>query len=117
MQEEGACSLLSIDRCSYSPRPPPSDGVRVEQLTEPTSFEMVDDAASSEYPITVKLKHLPPSPINGTDKEDAKSGLYRSNLFASPTEQVNDTGPDGTEEIVRSRYMVGCDGARSWVRK
>jgi phenol 2-monooxygenase len=75
---------------------------------------MVDDPNATDYPITVKLRPLPPAPTNGT--EDAKSGLYRSNLFATATEPeavVN----GAEEETVKARYMVGCDGARSWVRK
>lgn len=76
---------------------------------------MIDDPNSTNYPITVTLKHLPPTPTNGT--EDAKSGLYRSNLFASANEQVQEVVSNGEEETVKARYMVGCDGARSWVRK
>ncbi|KAJ9097812.1 hypothetical protein QFC19_006680 [Naganishia cerealis] len=96
------------------------DGTKVEQLMEPTSFEMANDVNSTEYPITVKLRHLAPSISNGSTKEDSKSGLYRSNLFA--TEATSSTGGSGTddkatvdEEVVKAKYLVGCDGARSWL--
>jgi flavin-dependent dehydrogenase len=31
--------------------------------------------------------------------------------------ETSTNGVDASEETVRARYMVGCDGARSWVRK
>ncbi|GHJ83841.1 hypothetical protein NliqN6_0243 [Naganishia liquefaciens] len=93
------------------------DGVHVEQLTEPTSFDMAQDTSATEYPITVTLRHITPKLTNGL--EDPKSGLYRSNLFAPANEEPKTSmnGVDASEETVRARYMVGCDGARSWVRK
>lgn len=75
---------------------------------------MVSNLDATDYPITVKLRHLPPTLTNGN--EDAKSGLYRSNLFAVAKEPEA-TVEGAEEETVKARYMVGCDGARSWVRK
>jgi phenol 2-monooxygenase len=84
---------------------------------DPTSFEMADDVNSTEYPITVKLRHLPTSVSNGTSKEDSKSGLYRSNLFATDVRSAAPETDKEADEVISARYMVGCDGARSWVRK
>jgi len=42
--------------------------------------------------------------------------MYRSNLFATEENGVNgdDTSDD---EVVNAKFVIGCDGARSWVRK
>jgi phenol 2-monooxygenase len=90
------------------------DGTSVEQLMDPTSFEMADDVNSTEFPITVKVRHLAPSV---SSKEDSKSGLYRSNLFATDVTSTVPESDKEADEVIRARYMVGCDGARSWVRK
>lgn len=79
---------------------------------------MAQDVTTTEYPITVTLRHTPPALTDGTNGKDSKSGLYRSNLFAPANEESKPvTNDNATEETVRARYMVGCDGARSWVRK
>lgn len=89
-----------------------NDGLKVERLTTPTSMA-VDETKLGDpdaYPITVTLKHLQPTEW---ENGDVKSGLYRSNLFADEgTQEV-----DGDEEVVQCKYLIGCDGARSWVRK
>jgi phenol 2-monooxygenase len=77
---------------------------------------MAQDPNSTDYPITVTLRHLPPTPTDAKN-EDSKSGLYRSNLFAPANEEPKPMSGVATEETVKARYMVGCDGARSWVRK
>ncbi|KAJ9121028.1 hypothetical protein QFC24_005009 [Naganishia onofrii] len=82
------------------------DGTSVEQLMDPTSFEMADDVNSTEYPITVKLRHLPPSVSNGTSKEDSKSGLYRSNLFATDVRSAAPETDKEADEVINARYMV-----------
>ncbi|KAJ9120208.1 hypothetical protein QFC22_003108 [Naganishia vaughanmartiniae] len=79
----------------------------VDQLMDPTSFEMADDVNSTEYPITVKLRHLAPSVSNGTSKEDSKSGLYRSNLFAIDTASTVPAADKDADEVIRARYMWG----------
>lgn len=74
---------------------------------------MCDD--SSAHPVTVTVRHLPPK----DDSQDQGDGLYRSNLF--PDDVENSVAPDnlrvGTTEIIKARYVVGCDGARSWTRE
>lgn len=69
------------------------------------------------YPVKVTLESLPPPKeyANG----DASSGLYRSNLFVDES-MTNGNAVDADhsgEEVVYCKYVVGCDGARSWVRK
>jgi len=67
----------------------------------------------------VTLKKLPPPPESEWANGDIKSGLYRSNLFTDESTTAGNevNGDHSAEETVRCKYLVGCDGARSWVRK
>lgn len=78
------------------------------------------------YPITVRLRHL--SEKEATPQQTATSangaaiqdGLFRSNMTPDDTaDLLNAAKLDnkaGEEEVVKCRYMVGADGAHSWVR-
>lgn len=93
-----------------------ADNLEVERLLSPQELQ-VDEAKLSDptaFPITVRLHKLPPPKewANG----DVKSGLYRSNLFATEDPLTNGNS-DEDDEIVHCKYAVGCDGARSWVRR
>lgn len=113
-----------------------SGNVEVERLLRPIKLEVdedIEDADASAFPIHVTLEHLPPPKevANG----DIRSGLYRSNLFVNGANGTNGThGTNGTNgvnglhghtdlheeletEIVHCKYLIGCDGAHSWVRK
>lgn len=79
-----------------------------------------DDAA---YPVTVRLRHLTEeeaTPPQQASASKAPDGLFRSNLV-----QENDEGKllkqsesrAGQDEIVHAKYVIGCDGARSWTRQ
>jgi phenol 2-monooxygenase len=102
--------------------------ISVERGVLPTSLEIdttsVED--SDAYPITVKLRHLSEeearpkqtaTSVNGTAVED---GLFRSNLSPDDTADMIasaelDQKAD-TVETVKAKYMLGADGAHSWVR-
>lgn len=92
-------------------------GLTVDRLLTPTSMavdeERLDDPAA--YPVTVTLKRLPKpkEEANG----DVQSGLYRSNLFVDESSTSTNDPEAGADETVHCKYLVGCDGARSWVRK
>ncbi|KAK7432212.1 hypothetical protein QQZ08_001157 [Neonectria magnoliae] len=107
-----------------------SDGeVAVERGVIPTSLEI--DANSVEnadaYPVTVQLRHL--SEEESTPKQTAtmsngslvQDGLFRSNMAADDTAdllkaaKLNEKA--NTTEVVKAKYVVGADGAHSWVRK
>lgn len=96
-----------------------NNDLEVERLLTPTSMTVDESKLNdpSAYPVTVTLKKLPPPAelANG----DVKSGMYRSNLFVdeSSTAANNVDGSHDGEETVNCKYLVGCDGARSWVRK
>jgi 2-polyprenyl-6-methoxyphenol hydroxylase-like FAD-dependent oxidoreductase len=78
-----------------------------------TSVENLDG-----YPITVKLLHL--GDINEeVDSTQPRNGVHRSNLTASDTDHIISEAlrTGAPTETVRAKYLIGCDGAHSWVRK
>ena len=102
-----------------------TDTIRVERGVLPESLEIdeskIDD--DSAYPVTVKLRNLteeeatPSQQISGSKVSD---GLFRSNLANVDDEddlikQGQERG--GATEIVHAKYVIGCDGARSWTRR
>lgn len=113
------CFLDNIKDCS---------DIRVERNVMPQSMEidesLVDD--DEAYPIKVKLLHfneldaMPGQMMNGNANEKRENGLYRSNLVSDDTEEMLDNASNSsstTEETVRARYIIGCEGAHSWTRR
>lgn len=98
--------------------------IEVERGVLPSSFEFDKSKAAdfNDYPITVTLQTLSeeeatPQQQNGTATRD---GLFRSNLAPDDTEDLikeSKRSTAGHGEVVKARFMIGCDGARSWVRK
>jgi phenol 2-monooxygenase len=95
----------------------PPRSIEVEQPIIPTSISISKNpaelASRDSYPVTVHLKRLTPS--------EARR-LSQTIVGGSPTSNgatVNGNGAEaehGEEEIVRAKYVVGCDGAHSWTR-
>lgn len=111
--------LDTIEECGGRP---------VDRGVLPTELA-IDEAlvdAPHAYPITVRIKHL--SESEATPEQTATSangaavqdGLFRSNLTVDDTEELLKAAKlnekAGREEIVRAKYMLGADGAHSWVR-
>lgn len=104
-------------------------GNPVERGVIPTELSinksLVED--NEAYPITVKLRHL--SEQDSTPQQTATSangaavqdGLFRSNLTGDDTHELLKASEldakAGNEEIVHAKYMLGADGAHSWVRQ
>ncbi|KAI5927595.1 phenol hydroxylase [Camillea tinctor] len=101
------------------------DTIHVERGVLPESLEIdeskIDD--DSAYPVTVKLRHLseeestPEQQISGSKVSD---GLFRSNLVSKDDEEdliAKSKSRPGTGEVVHAKYVIGCDGARSWTRR
>lgn len=104
-----------------------TDNLEVDRLLRPVKLEVdanVEQADASSYPVHVTLEAVPPPSefANG----DIRSGLYRSNLFVNRANGIN--GVDGVNgrtdseeelerQVVHCKYLVGCDGAHSWVRR
>lgn len=106
--------------------------ITVERGVLPTSFAFDESKArdAAEYPITVTLKTLseeeatPQQQQQHTNTEDgapASDGLFRSNLAGDDTEDMirsaERNGRANQTEEVKAKFMVGCDGAHSWVRR
>ena len=110
--------------------------IRVERGTLPTALHLdaskVED--SDAYPITVTLRHLsedeatPTQAATSTNGVTARDGLFRSNLAPDDTAEIlraaaakaRGEGLDAkadTTEVVHAKYMLGADGAHSWVRR
>lgn len=78
-----------------------------------------------EYPVSVTLRHLPKDDAllgkpNGADGTDIPNGLFRSNLTADKTDSILESAKvdnAGHSEKILAKYVVGCDGAHSWVRR
>jgi phenol 2-monooxygenase len=103
--------------------------IKVEHGVMPTAFHFDQELAedTDAHPIEVTLRHL--SDEEATPKQSATSangaglqdGIFRSNLSEDDTAEMLaraaelDAKKDRTE-VVRARYMLGGDGAHSWVR-
>lgn len=101
------------------------DTLRVERAVLPESLsideELCDDHSVDSYPVKVQLRYLTeeeatPAQSNGTTIQD---GLFRSNLAEDDTDDLiaQSRANAGSTEVVRAKYMVGCDGAHSWTRR
>lgn len=97
--------------------------IRVERGVMPVQLELDESLAEdpAAHPITVTLKHL--SEAEATpDQGNAQvaNGLFRSNLSPDDTQellqQISLDEKANTLEVVKAKYMLGADGARSWVR-
>ncbi|GFG16055.1 phenol 2-monooxygenase [Aspergillus udagawae] len=86
--------------------------VEVKRETIPTSFKIdhttIDD--HDAFPIRVNLENVPPDPNTPFDGVDAPS----SELSEA---QSDDSGYAGMGTMVEAKYILGCDGAHSWLRK
>ncbi|BCS25308.1 uncharacterized protein APUU_50019S [Aspergillus puulaauensis] len=92
-----------------------SDGrIKVERPLQPESLEI--NGSGGDYPVRVVLKRLRdelamPEQFGHT----VQNGLYRQ--FEGDQETTPALLPGEGLEVVRAKYVLGCDGAHSWVRK
>ncbi|KAF7510148.1 hypothetical protein GJ744_007047 [Endocarpon pusillum] len=107
--------------------------IEVERGVLPERLEFDASKAEDEdaYPITVRLRHLtdeeatPHQDLSSTATNPAlngsapQNGMFRSNLAADDTEDLirKARAEAGSTEIVKAKYMIGCDGAHSWTRR
>jgi phenol 2-monooxygenase len=110
--------------------------ILVERGVLPTAFEFDATKADdfNDYPINVTVRSLSDEEStpqqqqqqqhhkSGDGKETTVSdGLFRSNLAADDTDDLirsaeSDPAVDRVESI-KAKFLVGCDGAHSWVRR
>lgn len=103
--------------------------IKVERGVLPTKLEFNESLAedTDSYPVTVTLRHLseeeatPDQSSTSTNGASAQDGLFRSNLAADDTADLlaksELNAKANTEEVVKAKYVLGADGAHSWVRK
>ncbi|KAI5816937.1 putative FAD monooxygenase [Pyronema omphalodes] len=99
------------------------NGATVEHSTMPQEM-IIDESKVNDleaYPIKVTLRHLNEE---GSHAEQfghkVANGLFRSaNLVNAKEEDNGLAGDDKAEdlEVINAKYVLGCDGAHSWVRR
>ncbi|KAI3339118.1 FAD binding domain-containing protein [Ustulina deusta] len=108
---------------SYPHPASPAHQIQVERMVIPTSLlideEKVDD--EDAYPLTIALQHLNADEATPAQRlSNLSDGLFRSNLADDDVPQMiaqSHRRKDVREEVVKAKYVVGCDGAHSWTRK
>lgn len=105
-----------------------NDEIQVERgvLPESLDFDVSKAEDYDAYPITVKLRHLseeeatPKLSATSANGQGVSDGLHRSNMTPDDTQDMLNAAKLNnkaeTSETVKAKYMVGCDGAHSWVR-
>ena len=90
-------------------------GVVAESLEYDASLEKNHD----EYPITVKLRTLTEEELSAASNYGGSQSLSRTNVAPDDVEDVTPERKheSGTVEIVKAKYLISCDGGRSWTRK
>ncbi|RMJ27070.1 Phenol 2-monooxygenase [Aspergillus sp. HF37] len=99
--------------------------IEVERGVLPSSFHFDESKATdfNDYPISVTLQKLSEEEATPEQRQHgsaSKDGLFRSSLAPDDTEDLiraSKRNNDNQSEVVKAKFMVGCDGARSWVRK
>ncbi|KAJ9306197.1 hypothetical protein DTO217A2_4313 [Paecilomyces variotii] len=103
--------------------------ITVERGVMPETLEIEDVSPKDReaYPVKVTLRYLSeeeatPATAHSTTKNGTvQSGLFRSNLTADDTEELlkaaQKSPRSGSTEVVRAKYVIGCDGAHSWIRR
>ncbi|SCZ88005.1 BZ3500_MvSof-1268-A1-R1_Chr2-1g04128 [Microbotryum saponariae] len=95
-------------------------GLEVERARLPMSMQ-VDESLLSDpqaHAITVTLRHLSEEEATPTQVGTVPNGMFRSNLLSDEeADAAMPSNQPGLEEVIKAKYVVGCDGARSWVRK
>ena len=97
-------------------------GIQVERGVLPEQLDIDHSRAEDldAYPIRVKVRHLHDDEATPFQHStNVPDGLFRSSLAKDDTDDLirKSRGKNGITEIIRTKYMVGCDGAHSWTRR
>lgn len=82
-------------------------------IAESLEYDETLEEDPNAYPITVKLRTL------SEEEANSPSGLDRSNLLPDDWDDLIQKSRERLTktEIVKAKYLIGCDGAHSWTRK
>lgn len=91
------------------------DTLKIERPVQATSLkvdESVPESDTNAYPVTVTVKHMKED-VAAVNQYGAKiaNGLFRAFDGDGNGEK------EGEEETIHAKYVIGCDGAHSWVRR
>lgn len=105
----------------------PSNAIKVERCVLPTKLKIEQDKVRDHqaHAITVTLRHLTEAEATPTQRlSNLSDGLFRSNLVDDDVDAILKASDsrmsrngETSEEVVKAKYVVGCDGAHSWTRK
>lgn len=101
------------------------DAIEVERGVLPESIHIDETKVNDTdaYPVTVKLRQLTEeeaTPVQQANASKASDGIFRSNLMRDDDEADLLSGAQarqGNTDTVHAKYVIGCDGARSWMRR
>ncbi|KAI1080402.1 FAD binding domain-containing protein [Whalleya microplaca] len=121
---QGRMEQFFTSAIAASPLPPDDRPLAVERMVQPTALAIDETRVHDDdtYPVTVTLRRLAEDEATPVQRlSNLADGMFRSNLAGDDGEEVlrarTGDGEVGEEEVVRARYVVGCDGAHSWTRK
>ncbi len=118
--------IIEAIHASYPPPAAPfynePEPIRVERMVFPTSLVIDESAVDDEdaYPVTVTLRHATEDEATPTPRlGNLNSGMMKSNLWGDGVEELipRSRRSEAEDEVLRCKYVVGCDGAHSWTRK
>jgi phenol 2-monooxygenase len=91
-------------------------------LPEAISLDASKADDNDAYPVTVELRYLSEEESTPTQfGHKVENGLFRSSLATAEEEDSMYKLPEGAAagqtETVHAKYVIGCDGGHSWVRR
>ncbi|POR38439.1 Phenol 2-monooxygenase, partial [Tolypocladium paradoxum] len=109
--------FLDAIRASESPA---HSTILIDRCTLPTSLHVDEHLAEDDdaHPVEVTLRRLSEREATPAQRlGNLSDGMHRGNLASDDAGAALERSAGQVEETVRAKYLVGCDGAHSWVRK
>jgi phenol 2-monooxygenase len=91
------------------------DNIKLERPVQASELhidESIPASNTTEYPVSVTVQHLPEE-VGIVEQYGSKiaNGLFRA------FDGDGNARHQGEEEVIHAKYVLGCDGAHSWVRR
>ncbi|KAK4180901.1 putative monooxygenase [Triangularia setosa] len=91
--------------------------IEVERGIMPISLEIGEEYVKVKVRKLTEEEAAPPQVRTGS-KSNVTDGIFRSNLVGDDYENKKITRErNGGVETINARFVIGCDGARSWTRR